>query len=56
MGALFFGSSFHNIYQVVCLLGTSFFFIKNDHLRELKPVLVEFQNSYHQVLEMQLQL
>ena len=29
---------------------------KNDHLREWKPVLVEFQNIYYQVLEMQLQL
>ena len=31
-------------------------FYKNDHLRDWKPVLVEFQNSYYQVLEMQMQL
>ena len=55
VGALFWGQSFHFIYKVVCLEWI-FFFIKNDHLREWKPVLVEFQKSYYKVLEMQLQL
>ena len=32
------------------------FYKKNDHLREWKPVLVELQKIYNQVLEIQLQL
>ena len=46
--------SFH---QRSCLPKVNIFFYKRyDHLREWNPVLVEFQNSYYQVLEMQLQL